>query len=428
MRVPEEEIGISVYWTEGAPGIGGKLKKSPEDFVVDEISVFPPEDPNGDYTAAVVLHRNWEMNRLVRRLGTNLRVGRGRIAFAGTKDKRSVATQLMTFAAPPEAVATIYILDVEFLRIYRTRVSTALGSLYGNRFRIVIRDADTTDLEERVETVGAGIEELGGFPNFFGVQRFGVVRPITHLIGKAIVQGDFERAVMMYIAEQADSEGDESKEARSFVLETRNFEQALRRFPKNLVFERTLLGHLLERPNDFPGALKRLPRNLIMMFVHAYQSYLFNQILSKRIERKLPLDTPLEGDIILPLDKHGLPNQRRQIRVNSSNISLASSKLREGKGFVSGSLFGADTAFAEGEMGEIEHEVVENEKLKASDFIVPEIITASSKGIRRELLAPVRDLRWRIVDSSAFFSFELNKGCYATSLLREYMKAGMMSY
>jgi len=114
--------------------------------------------------------------------------------------------------------------------------------------------------------------------------------------------------------------------------------------------------------------------------------------------------------------------------VNSSNISLASSKLREGKGFVSGSLFGADTAFAEGEMGEIEHEIMESEKLKASDFIVPEIITASSKGIRRELLAPVRDLRWRAVDSSAFFSFELNKGCYATSLLREYMKAGMMSY
>ena len=428
MRVPEEEIGISVYWTEGVSGIGGKLKTSPEDFVVDEVSIFPPEDPNGEYTAAVVLHRNWEMNRLVRRLGSNLRIGRGRIAFAGTKDKRSVATQLMTFAAPPEAVTTIYIPDVEFLRIYRTRVSTALGSLYGNRFRIVVRGVDITDLKDRIESVGAKIEELAGFPNFFGVQRFGVVRPITHLIGKALVQGDFERAVMMYIAEQADSEGDESKEARRLVLETRDFKQALKRFPKNLVFERTLLGHLSERPGDFSGALKKLPRNLVMMFVHAYQSFLFNKILSKRIERNMPLNVPVEGDIILPLNKRGLPNQRRHVRVNGSNISLASSKIREGKGFVSGSLFGSDATFAEGEMGEIEHTIVENEKLKASDFIVPEVITASSKGIRRELLSPMRDFRWRISDSSAFFSFELNKGCYATTLLREYMKAEIMSY
>lgn len=428
MRVPEEEIGISVYWTDEVPGMRGKLKKSPDDFVVEEVSIFPPEDPNGEFTAAVVQHRNWEMNRLVRRLGTNLGIGRGRIGFAGTKDKRSVATQLITFAAPPEAVATIYIPDVEFLRIYRTKVSTSLGSLLGNRFRIAVRDVEIADLRERIGSVDAQIADLGGFPNFFGVQRFGVIRPITHLIGKAMVQGDFESAVMMYIAEQADSEGDESREARSYVSETKNFEQALKMFPKTLMFERTLLGHLSKRPDDFSGALKRLPRNLIMMFVHAYQSFLFNRILSTRIERKMPLNEPVEGDIILPLNKYGLPNQRRHIKVNSTNISLASCKVREGKGFVSGLLFGAESAFADGQMGEIERKIVEAEKLIPSNFIVPEVITASSKGIRRELLAPVRDFRWRISDTSTFFTFELNKGCYATSLLREYMKAELIAY
>lgn len=428
MSVPEVEIGISVYWTDEVPGIGGKLKKRPDDFVVDEISILPPEDADGELTAAVVWHRNWEMNRLVRRLGTNLGIGRNRIGFAGTKDKRSVATQLITFAAPPEAVATIYIPDVEFLRIYRTKVNTMLGSLLGNRFRITVRDTEADGLMDRIQTVTGRIEELGGFPNFFGVQRFGVVRPITHLIGKAIVRGDFERAVMLYLAEQAGTEGEDSKDARSFVSETKDFGQALRMFPKTLVFERTLLGHLSKRPDDFPGALKRLPRNLIMMFVHAYQSFLFNRILSRRIQHKLPLDEPVEGDIILPLDKHGLPNQRRHIEAHSSNLPTVSSRVREGKGFVSGSLFGAESAFAGGQMGEIEREIVESEGLSPSDFIVPEVIPASSKGIRRELLAPVREFRWRISESSAFFSFELNKGCYATSLLREYMKAELIAY
>jgi len=428
MTVPEEEIGISLYWTKDVPGIGGKLKLEPEDFVVEEQSIFPPEDPEGRVTAAVVRHRNWEMNRLVRRLGTNLRIGRGGIAFAGTKDKRAVATQLMTFHAPPGAVAALGIPDVEILRLYSTRNMTRLGALIGNDFRIVVRDVEGEDAGARIGMISDSLRGIGGFPNFFGVQRFGVTRPITHLIGKAMVRGDFEEAVMLYLGQETEYEFEECREARKFVSETRDFKKALELFPQALTFERMMLNHLARDEADFSGAIRTLPRNLVMMFVHAYQSYLFNRILSTRIEAGLPLDRAIEGDVILPLDKNGLPDHRRYIRASAANIERVNEQMAGGKGFVSGSLFGSKPALAEGAMGEIERKVVEEESLNSEDFIVTQLMEASSKGMRRELLAAIKDFKFEIKDDTASFSFGLTKGCYATSLLREYMKSPLICY
>jgi len=428
MMVPEEEIGISVYWTKEVPGIGGRLKTVPEDFVVEELSLFPPESPEGELSAAVVRHKNWEMNRLVRRLSTNLRISRNSISFAGTKDKRSVATQLMTFRVPLEALATVQIPDVEFLYMYRTNTPIRLGNLLGNRFRILIRQVSLEDKQARMSAVDESLRALGGFPNFFGIQRFGITRPVTHLIGRAMIRGDFEQAVMLYLAYETEYESPEFQKARKFISETRDFKTGHSMLPKEMIFERMLLRHLSRKPDDFAGALRMLPRNLVMMFVHAYQSYLFNRILSKRIEKGLPLDSAIEGDIVLPLDKHGLPDHRRYIRVTSDNIRMVNEQIRAGKGFVSGSLFGSNPVIAEGEMGEIEHEIIALEKLESEDFVIPDVIEASSRGMRRELLARISGFDRSSTEIGELFTFELNKGCYATSLLREYMKAPLLSY
>ena len=100
----------------------------------------------------------------------------------------------------------------------------------------------------------------------------------------------------------------------------------------------------------------------------------------------------------------------------------------EGKAFVGGILYGTDSVFADGVMGEIERDVVEMEKIDARDFQIVGLREASSKGSRRELLAPVRDLTIDHADDGVLFTFSLNKGCYATCLLREFMKAGVSQY
>ncbi|MEW5748447.1 MAG: tRNA pseudouridine(13) synthase TruD [Candidatus Thermoplasmatota archaeon] len=424
----ESDLGMELFLTEGVPGIGGKLKKAPEDFVVDEISVMPPESADGRFVVARVWHRNWEANRLVRRLASNLHVGRSRIGFAGTKDGRAVATQLMSFNAPLEAVQGLTIPDVRVTDAYRARRMIEIGDLIGNRFTIKVSDTDpAVDARDSCERVRRALDAVGGFPNYFGVQRFGSVRPITHLIGKDLTRGDFEGAVMRYVANPL-MEDSEVTEARRRLQGSRDFEAALREFPMKLTFERTLIRHLVERPGDYLGALKTLPQNLLMMFVHAYQSYLFNQMLSERVRRGMSLRDPEVGDLVLPLDKNRLPDHDSPIPVTADNLEKARRNAREGKAFVSGLLYGTESAFADGPMGEIERGVVAREGISKTDFQIVGLGEASSKGTRRELLAPYRDLEVDFGEGHAVFRFSLNKGCYATCLLREFMKAEMSQY
>jgi tRNA pseudouridine13 synthase len=425
----EKELGIEVFFTD-TPGVGGKLRKDPEDFVVEEISDFPEKDENGRYTIAKVTSINWEMNRLVRQLAKSLRISRNKIGFAGTKDKRAVTTQLMSFEAPIENVTSLYIHQVAITDAYRARKPITIGDLIGNFFKIRIREClyHDEELAKILKETLTILERSGGFPNFFGIQRFGAIRPITHHVGKYIIKRDFERAVMTYVANPTDYESEEVREARQNLEETRDFETALRVFPKKLLFERTVISHLVKHPEDYAGAIRSLPGNLQMMFVHAYQSYLFNKILSERIRREFPLNRPTVGDIILPADAKGLPDHDHYVLVTEENIDLAEKRVAEDKAFVSGVLFGSESEFAEGEMGAIEREIIENEGITKKDFVVPELPQCSSRGSRRELLARMKNLTYFVENDEVLISFSLDRGCYATALLREIMKADVISY
>jgi tRNA pseudouridine13 synthase len=425
----ESELGLEVFLTEGIPGIGGKLRKAPEDFQVDEISILPPADPEGKFVIAKVWHRNWEANRLVRRLGSNLRIGRAKIGFAGTKDGRSVSTQLMSFNAPIEAVQSLAIPDVEILDAYRARRMISIGDLVGNRFKIGVADIDAgVDAKAICDSVKAKLDSIGGFPNFFGIQRFGSVRPITHLIGKDLIRGDFEGAVMRYVANPMDEESSEANDARRALQETRDFERAFREFPMKLSFERTMIGHIKDKPADYVGALRLLPYNLLMMFVHAYQSFLFNRILSERIRKGMSLREPEIGDLVLPLSKTNVPDHDNSILVSVDNLEKATRNAKEGKAFVSGLLYGTESVFADGRMGEIERKIVEAEEISKLDFQIVGLREASSKGSRREILSSYKDLAIIVGEGEATFHFTLTKGCYATTLMREFMKAEISQY
>lgn len=428
----EKSIGIEVFFTN-TKGIGGKLKNEPEDFIVDEIPMTPAPANEGKYTIATIKSRNWEMNRLIRHLARTLRISRKRIHFAGTKDKRAVTTQLMAFdGVCKETVRELKISDVEISNVYTSNKSLDMGDLIGNNFCIIVRDIQVfkRELNEIVKDNLECFSKLGGFPNFFGIQRFGAIRPITHHIGKFIVQGDFEKAVFTYAANPLPWEDEESHSAREFLERTRAFREALKIYPKHLSFERTMIHYLATNPNDFVGALKQLPKNLLMMFVHAYQAYLFNKILSERISKTLPLNEPLIGDLILPIDKNKLPNHDVWIEVNDTNIGKIKKAVAEQNAFISGLVFGSETLFAKGEQGEIEKKIIESEDVRPNDFIIPKIPEISSRGIRRELLAPLKvdDVVLEISDKKLGLKFQLPRGCYATSLLREFMKTGVMAY
>ena len=425
----EADLGIEVFLT-ATRGVGGRLKRYAEDFVVEEISNHPPQAEGGKYVVAKVTATNWEMNRLVRQISRSLGVSRNLVHFAGTKDKRAVTSQLMTMEADAQAVRDLHIHQVLIEDVYTSNKRLNIGDLVGNRFQVKVRDTALQGEELRSEALAtkAQLDQVGGFPNFFGLQRFGSVRPITHLVGREIVRNDMEGAVMWYVGNPNEDENEEAQEARRRLQDTRDFEEALHTFPSKLTFERTVIGYLVRNPGDYVGAIRVLPGNLQMMFVHAYQSYMFNRILSERLKRGMPLDRPLVGDVVLPADKNGLPDHDKYVPVTEQNLDLVQKHVRERKAFVSGVLFGQDSVFSTGQMGEIERSVVESEGLKLQDFKVPEIPECNSRGSRRELLAHYKDLELKVGESELDVSFTLGKGCYATVLLRELMKSGMLDY
>ena len=425
----EASIGMRNYLCD-TDGTGGHLKTMPEDFVVREISDPPRAKENGDYTIATVTCRNWETNRLVRLMSRCMGVSRERIGFAGTKDKRAVTTQLMSFQGPPEMLSKVDLKDVSITDPYRGARAIQIGDLIGNEFEITVRDCTMSPdlIAGTVEEDLATIRKVGGFPNYFGVQRFGVVRPVTHLVGERIVRGDIEGAVRTYISFTTDEEEEELRAKRAELEGCTDWAGALGTVPENMSFEKTMMGVLADDPDDWVGAVAILPNNLQMMFVHAYQSYLFNEMLSRRMDAGLPLNLPVEGDIVIPLDGNRIPQHENPILATSKNIDLVTRQVRAGRAFVTIALYGSESVLAEGEMGEIERAVIDEQGLEPEDFVVPELPRCSSKGGRREILCPVKDIRHAVTDDGYTLGFSLPKGNYATCLLREFMKSEMRDY
>ncbi len=416
----EKKVGMELFYTD-TPGIGGRLKKYPEDFRVREDIKFD-KLRDGEYTIAKVWSRNWETNRLIKKMALELGLGRDDIAFSGTKDKRAITEQYMSFYTSPDEVRKIELKDLEITDMKRSHRPLYLGMHHGNHFEITIREIDTDDLKDIVAETSRELTEAKGFPNWFGVQRFGTIRPVTHEIGRKIIMGDIEGAVKSYIGDPYEKEGNESYEARKFIEDTWDYEKALDVYPNILSFERSMIKSLVKKPEDYVRALRRLPHNLQKMFIHAYQSYLFNRMLSKRLKEGLPLNDAVVGDILLPANRDGLPNRDTPVEVKERNLEKSSDMVRQGKAYVSAPLVGHNSSFSEGRQGEIEREVMDEEGLMREDFVIPELRNLSSSGTRRALFAPITDFGYDVDDKAVKLSFYLYKGTYATTLLREFMK------
>jgi tRNA pseudouridine13 synthase len=238
------------------------------------------------------------------------------------------------------------------------------------------------------------------------------------------VKGDPKLAVMRYLAMPFEGEGKSALEARIALWESGDVEEALRSFPGHLSFEIAILNHLASHRDDYAGSFDVLSKNLRRMFVHAYQSFLFNKILSRRVARGLPL-TPVEGDLVI-FPKAGRPNgapdASKVEKTTPGNIRALERLAVRGRAFVALPLFGSDSTFSDGVPGEIEREVIEEAGVVTSDFIIPQNPALGSAGTRRSAI--VRTVPSCRVDAeSAEIEFFLPAGSYATVILREFMKA-----
>lgn len=418
------EIGKESYLSK-TKGILGKLRESPEDFIVNEIienkhrahwAWAQPSD-NGRHSIVKITANNWDTHVLVKEISKRLGIGQKAISFAGTKDKRALTTQYLSILSSPKKIAELDLENVSIEFLHKSVKPVRLGNLVGNEFKINISQSKSTGNIQDI------LEELrGGFPNYFGIQRFGAVRPITHIVGKRIAQKKYDQAVWDYLCGgEYESFG---SEARSDLKKTKDLDAALLQFPHKLLFERQMIGHLTRNKEDYTGAIRQLPENLSKMLVHAYQSLIFNHVLNLRIENGYSIHKPLIGDNIIPIDMYGGPDQRRIIEVTERNQKKLEKRCNEGKAWIVGLLPGIKSEHTKGIQGELERQIMNDEDIDFKDFAIEQIPELSSFGMYRPLNQKINDLKWTIEENGKpKLKFWLHKGTYATSFLREIMKS-----
>ena len=404
------------------------MRQEIEDFCVEELT-NRVETTNGQYLIAQLTKTNWDIHHLVRDLARILRISQTRFGWAGTKDKRAITIQKISiWDISEEELARIHLKDIELKSIGRSNKKVSLGDLWGNRFKITIRNIDLSHEEtlQRITSISRELEK--GVPNFFGVQRFGENRPVTHVVGEAILRGDIKEAALTYIAKAYPQENDSIRKARQFVFDTGDFKEGVKIYPLHLQFERAMMSHLIAHPDDHAGAFRALSPKLMAMFLHAYQSYIFNLVLSRRIGSGMSINEAYDGDIVCFKNEVGLPDNSRLQKVTKDNLDGINNLINRGRAFVTAPLVGYETQFAEGKAGEIERAVVRELNIDTEGFRVPDIPELASKGLRREIIVPfkpefsVDEDEKNTGMTKSTLGFSLQKGSYATTILREFMK------
>jgi len=442
VKVPDLEarLGMEAYAFHSR-GVGGEIRRSYEDFIVEEVltdgskaSVRLDDTPplpsgHGRYLVCVMVKEGWDSLAATRKIAKRLGMSPEGISIAGIKDAQALTAQYISVTCvPPKRLRDISLKGIAVRPTNFSSEKISAKLLYGNHFRIAVRSIKlrSSTVRKRIGKTGEMLADRGGMPNFFGHQRFGTVRPVTHLVGRCLVKGDFDDAALIFLSKQSPHERPEANEARKRLYETRDYRKALESFPRSLMYERLMLRHLAKHPRDFLGAFHRLPQDLCRLFVQAYQSLLFNRFLSERMKRDLPLGKAQVGDYTVRLDEKGLLTRSLE-KAEEHNISRINAEIAEGKRSFAIPLIGFKQSVSAGAQGEIEEEVLDKEEVRPEDFCIQKMPKTSAPGGLRTALASVLNLT--INEESADedglsikFSFTLHKGSYATVLLREYMK------
>lgn len=408
----EKSIGICGYSSK-SPGFNGKIKYDPESFIVNEIPLDIKRDDNGKYNILKIKLYNWDTNKFLMHLADELKISKKRITYAGTKDKTGITTQYFCVNLPYKYnINSLNIKDAELIESFKSNNIIKLGDLKGNEFIIkILSDENNND---EISNIYNEIVNNGGFPNFYGYQRFGNIRVNTHKIGKLILKNRYEDAVKLYLY---DKEYD-NEEYRINFGKTNDAKKALNEFPKYLSFERSLLGYISEN-NTYENAFSVFPKNLSMLFIHAYQSYLFNRILSERMKIVDNLYNVMEGDLLYKIDNYFNPDKTEIIHANKYNLEKLNDLSKNNKIRVIIPLIGYNTEVSSGIEGEIENKILDEEKINKNDFNIKNNKNLSSSGDYRIISAIPYD--FKIIDENEI-NFILGKGIYATSFIREFLK------
>jgi len=397
------------YLTTNLPGIGGQLKANPEDFRVEEIPLYLPSG-EGQHIYVEIEKRRLSTFDAIRQLAQALKISPNLIGYAGMKDSYAITRQTLSIDnIAPETLEQINLPNVKILSINRHRNKLKIGHLKANRFILRVCEVEETVLpqaEAILTTLAAQ-----GVPNFFGEQRFGN-RGNTHRLGHLLVRHNEAEFISEYLGRPQPHEFPDVQAARQLVDEGQ-WEAALAKWPQNLLTdERRMLASIVKAQGQLEGITQWLSSKLKTFFISAFQSQLFNELLTQRLATL----TTLEWGDVAYIHRNGAAFvvedvATEQPRADAFEISP------------SGPLFGTKTLMPQGEPGQREQAMLDQHDLTLEHFKLPGL---KLRGERRPYRFPLTDPKvwW---DDGLMLSFELPPGTYATTVMAEVMKPSLAS-
>ena len=397
--------GIECYCTS-FPGTGGSIKKGSEGFRVSELvdeslaaSISPCFDDRHRYPLYVLEKHDIDSNHALYEIERECRI---RLRVMGIKDAKAVTTQY----AGSDKVNKNPSLELQSTHTHLTLkgfTKRPLGKefLAGNRFEITIHDPRSQDLS-------GFVPEISRIGNFYGLQRFGSERLVTHLVGRELVRRNFSRAVELLLSFTTEYDTPMSKEIRSKSADPGNYTQVLRMLPRGMDIERQVLSALVSG-KDTVSALRAVPITIRRLFVQAYQAYIFNKCLSFAIANSEDLLEPVEGDLCFEME--GPATFGRIIKYDPASKAKMVPAIR---------MAGYTFQPGRGRFESITKAILEEEGATAKDFYIKEMQELSQQGGFRQ--APLWCMDFSYNKSPLVVSFKLPKGSYATTLLREMIR------
>ena len=264
--------------------IGGRLRIFPSDFIVEEVwrdricrinysfltrikDHFSARiQDKKDYLHLTLVKYNWDNIRALNYIRGKIHVSLKRFGISGTKDKRALTAQRISiWRGEAEVMKNLKLPDMILKDFQYSDRRINLGDAIGNHFTIAIRDIDKFNYDHVVHTLHRFKELVTtkGIPNYFGPQRLrGNVE-----VGKAIKCSNLKQAVEIIV-----------KKVKPFLEEG-----DLDKIPKVFWYEKKILQHLKNFPNDYAGALRKIPKKIRRFYTHSLQSHTFNQKLQQFI-------------------------------------------------------------------------------------------------------------------------------------------------
>jgi tRNA pseudouridine13 synthase len=392
----DKALGMDWYITDTEP-CGGVVKERPEDFVVEEIledgtvvslSGVALQQRPGPWLWVHVVKRGVDTLSLLIAIERRLGVRRGELTVGGIKDTRAVTSQIISiYGARPEDLPKID--GVEYRDFWSMDEPISPQKIYGNRFTIVVRRINGA-------CASKALEEAPRLPNYYGYQRFGSIRPVTHVLGRALVKRDPEAFLETMFCKVFEGESPAVKRARELACMGK-YADALSQMPKAMLEEREVLKALASRENLW-NAVMSIPRRILRIYIEAYQSYIFNKVLSARLALG---EGALDEDLVL---------------INDAPVVASAAR---GAGEVVLPVPGPGIRIPESVARDLLLRVLREEGVSLADFAVPPL--GASGSYRRMWVRP-RWLRREVKGDEALLSFDLPRGSYATVVLREVIK------